>query len=129
MGFALPILGGLAIGAAGTGMAAMQANRQRQQMQAQQQQAAMQAQMQNQMMAQQAMAQQQAQQQQMQLAMEQDRQQTELLSMQKKQSVGPSLGTDAKNLGTILTSPLGDPTDANVGRRKLLSAPPRPQGA
>jgi len=125
MGFALPVLGGLAIGAAGAGMSAMAANRQRQQMQSQQQQIMMQQMMSQQAMNQQAMAQQQQQQQQMQLRMEEDAANARLTAMQNKQAVGPDMGTEPKNLASILTSPLGDPSEPNLGRKKLLSPPPK----
>lgn len=113
------LMGGLALGAAGMGLSAMAANR----AQAQQQRIAQQAAQQQQMQSMMAMQQQQQEQQRMnQLILDQEME-SKKRAETAKASVGPTLGVEPKGLDAIITSPLGDTSTPNVGRKKLLTPP------
>ena len=117
MGAAVPIVGGLALGALGTGLSAMSQARAQRQQQSMMQQAQQQSMMQN-MMAMQAQQQRENQMQQM---MELDRQQARAKADALKASVGSTEDPSPKGLATTLTSPLGDTTTPSIGNRRLLS--------
>lgn len=117
------LIGGALLGGLGMGMNAIASSKAQSAAKAE----AQRAQEQNQILANRIQAESQQRQFETEAAMEDARRRSILLSQQKSAAVGPTMDTSAKNISSILTSPLGDPSEPNVGRKRLLS-PPTQQG-